>query len=589
MIAALFAMVALQATPMPQAPAARDARGPVKGAGVLAGIVVSDDADAKPVRRVRVTCTTTDVQQGVTTITDDAGRFACSGLATGRFTVSASRDAWVTTPYGAKRPMRPGTAVPVTSGEKTEIVLRMPRGGVITGTVLDHSGQPASNAGVRAMRYAISLGERRLQPYGSASTTDDRGVYRIYGLAAGDYIVGASGRAGFFGTQSSELRLMPDVDIRQAPAPGQPPPRERGVAFASTYYPGTTTSSQAGVVTVRAGEERSGVDFALLLVTTARVDGAVSLPEGGTPPDTQITLLASGQTTFPGMPFDGFRTGRVGPGGEFSFSDISPGQYTLLARGTRTNSQEGGTPGTPPQMMWAAAEVSVDGENVSSLALALEPGMTIAGQIHFESAAQKPTADMKSIRVSLQPVQAPGATISPSAATPDASGQFRLSGVTPGRYRLFASAPGAGRPGGWIVKSAVISGQDTLDAPFVLQPNQNVADAVITFTDRLAQLTGSVLNAAGVAATDFTVVIFPTDQALWMPQSRRIQGVRPAADGAYTFRNLPPGDYYVAAIDDVEPGEWFDPAFLQRLLPTAMKVAIADGEQKAQDIRSGGG
>jgi hypothetical protein len=123
----------------------------------------------------------------------------------------------------------------------------------------------------------------------------------------------------------------------------------------------------------------------------------------------------------------------------------------------------------------------------------------------------------------------------------------------------------------------------------VLQPNQAVADTAIVFTDRLAQVSGSVQNAAGGATTDSTVVLFPTDQTLWLPQSRRIQGVRPSADGTYSFRSLPPGEYHLAAIDDVEPGEWFDPAFLQRLLPAAMKIAVADGEQKVQDIRIGGG
>ena len=65
--------------------------------------------------------------------------------------------------------------------------------------------------------------------------------------------------------------------------------------------------------------------------------------------------------------------------------------------------------------------------------------------------------------------------------------------------------------------------------------------------------------------------------------------MRPSADGAFAFRGLPPGSYYLAAIDDVEPGEWFDPAFLQRLLPNAMTLSLGEGEHKAQDIRLGGG
>jgi hypothetical protein len=42
-------------------------------------------------------------------------------------------------------------------------------------------------------------------------------------------------------------------------------------------------------------------------------------------------------------------------------------------------------------------------------------------------------------------------------------------------------------------------------------------------------------------------------------------------------------------VDDVEQGEWNDPTFLQRLSPTAMKITIAEGEKKTQDVRVGGG
>ena len=64
--------------------------------------------------------------------------------------------------------------------------------------------------------------------------------------------------------------------------------------------------------------------------------------------------------------------------------------------------------------------------------------------------------------------------------------------------------------------------------------------------------------------------------------------MRPAADGAFAFVNLPPGDYRLAAVDDIEPGQWDDPAILQQLLPASMPVSIADGERKTQDVRVGG-
>jgi hypothetical protein len=154
---------------------------------------------------------------------------------------------------------------------------------------------------------------------------------------------------------------------------------------------------------------------------------------------------------------------------------------------------------------------------------------------------------------------------------------------------LIAALPNSPGQGPWTLRSAVVNGQDTLDVPFLLHPNQIISDAVVGFTDRAAQVTGSVLNEASVAAPDSTVILFPADPALWLPQARRIQGMRPSADGSYTFRNLPAGTYLVVARDDVEAGEWLDPAVLQRLAPAAVRITLTDGEQKIQDVRVGTG
>ena len=562
----------------------RDAARPGRGTAVISGIVVSDDVDARPVRKARVTCGGAGLQ-GYTTITDDKGRFSFLGLAPGRYTVTASKDAWITASYGAKRPLRPGSAIPVAAGETTDIVLRLPRGNVITGTLIDHNGQPAAGVIVRPFRYMIANGERRLAPTSSAQT-DDRGAYRIYGLAPGDYLVGAIGRTGPINLQGSELRLTTELDVRHATAttPQKPPP-DRGVAFAPTFYPGTTVAAQASVVSLATGEQREGIDFTLQLVPTARVDGTVTLPGGALPAGTQIDLIADVQAVL-GSPMEALRTGRVAPDGSFSFADISPGQYSLLARASRPTTHADGSAG-PPQLVWASTTLNVDGEHIAGLSLALEPGMTIAGRVRFEGALAPPE-HLGAVRVTLQAAQRePLVSFTPPAATVSADGSFTIAGVTPGRYRLTASFPGSGRPGSWTLRSSVVNGQDSLDIPFIVAPGQHISDASITFADRLAQLSGAVQSAAGAAVNTFTVILFPADQALWLPQSRRIQAQKPSADGAFTFRNLPPGDYLLAAIDDVDPNEWFDPSFLQRLLPTAMKIAVAEREQKVQDIKLG--
>jgi hypothetical protein len=60
---------------------------------------------------------------------------------------------------------------------------------------------------------------------------------------------------------------------------------------------------------------------------------------------------------------------------------------------------------------------------------------------------------------------------------------------------------------------------------------------------------------------------------------------RPATDGHYEFRDLPPGDYYVTAISDPDPDTWSDPATLAQLIASSVRVSIASGEQKTLDLR----
>ena len=81
------------------------------------------------------------------------------------------------------------------------------------------------------------------------------------------------------------------------------------------------------------------------------------------------------------------------------------------------------------------------------------------------------------------------------------------------------------------------------------------------------------------------MIVYPADQKYWTPQSRRIQSARPATDGRFSFRNLPPGEYRIAPVLDPEPGAWYDPAFLQQLDGNATRVTLSDGEKKEQTLR----
>ncbi len=122
-----------------------------------------------------------------------------------------------------------------------------------------------------------------------------------------------------------------------------------------------------------------------------------------------------------------------------------------------------------------------------------------------------------------------------------------------------------------------------LDVPIDLR--EGADNAVITFTDRITELTGMIQDAGGQPAPEYHIVLFSRDKTYWAPTSRRIRTVRPAADGKYVMPHLPPGDYLITAVTDMEPGEQSDPSFLELLSRSAIALTIGEGEKKTQDLR----
>jgi hypothetical protein len=154
--------------------------------------------------------------------------------------------------------------------------------------------------------------------------------------------------------------------------------------------------------------------------------------------------------------------------------------------------------------------------------------------------------------------------------------------VFPGVYRptvVLTSAPG------WWLRSVLVGGTDVLDSSLEFRPGGDVTGAVFTLTDRHSELAGTLQTPAGSPAPDFFVIALPANRAWWQPEARRIQATRPASDGGFVFRDLPGGDYLLAALIDFEPADLNDPGFLEQLVPGAVKVTVADGERRTQNLQ----
>ncbi len=136
-----------------------------------------------------------------------------------------------------------------------------------------------------------------------------------------------------------------------------------------------------------------------------------------------------------------------------------------------------------------------------------------------------------------------------------------------------------------MMKAIFMDGRDVTDQPIEIR-SENVSGLNVIFTDRISSLSGAVRDSRGTPMAGLTIVVFPSDDKLWTPQSRQILTARTDAAGAYSFAALPEGDYLVIAADDVEPGEWFDPAFLEQRKGDATKLKLGEGEKKTQDLKA---
>ena len=607
---------------------ARDATRPVTGSATVSGIVTTDEASPRPLRRVRVALQSADLRAPVAAVTDDTGRFILHGVVAGHYTVMATRPGYVDTILGAASGSFLGAPMAVADGEQVSgISIRMPRGAVITGTVRYPGGRPAQGMQVQVSQVKSVDGKRRTRfttALGMAmATTDDRGVYRQFGLPPGDYVVqlivvaGPGGMSQAHRQTTSNEASWGDRMASSAAAPWtSPPPAGSVETLAPVYYPGTTNLDAAQVISVAAGEEREGIDVTVESVPTARLSGRVFDADGQ--PRAGVTVRLSGKAGSSLSDMIGAlvgRGGRTDAEGVFSVDAVPPGEYTLTAQAAPAGDTAKPAPadaqanimtmmsglfggGNTAGSLYAAEAVAVSGQDISNLDLRLRPGVTMSGTLVFEGSAERPKGAMQ---VTLVPVSGNASAIGVAmsmfqgANAPVAADlTFSMKGIMPNRYRASVSLPGLmfGQPmpnATWVLKTIRVGeGPDLADTPFEIDAGRDWTGVTVTLTDKPVVLSGKVLDAQGRPSSAFPIIIFSTNSAHWAAGSRRVQQVRPASDGSYRLSGLPAGEYYIGAVTTLDLEDLFDPLFLQQVVPIAFRITLADGETRQQDLKLGG-
>jgi len=476
--------------------------------GVITGRVVNENGQALPGASLNVRAVSS-TNPGRTLITDLEGNFRASNLDPGLYMISAGAPAYTSEP-------NPGEYYRVGDAVRLQLI----KGGIVTGTVTNAMGEPIVGVNIRAIRIRDAQGALPKSPSfaNPQQSTDDRGMYRIYGLAPGTYVVGAGGGSGFIGFFNPF-----DSDI-------------------PTFSPSATRDTAAEIV-VRPGEE-STADIRYRGEHGYSISGKVNVSGNDR---ATVTLTTIGVVTSTLNAF-------VVPGSTgFMFNGLPDGEYKLVA------SVISSTPTTnlPQSSLSDPKRVTIKRASVTGIELTPKPLGSISGRFSLEPTKVTECQGKRPPLFAETMVQAHRSekdieeddlsqrTLS-STAVADGNGAFMLRALRAGRYRFeprfyarywylqsITMTTGAVKP----QKIDVAANWTTLKS------SEQLNNVTITLAEGAASLRGRIALAEGATAPATAVVYLVPAETDKADDVLRYFVTNIGADGAFTLTNLPPGKY----------------------------------------------
>jgi protocatechuate 3,4-dioxygenase beta subunit len=333
--------------------------------------------------------------------TDENGNYRVSDVPTGSYEVAPVAPAFVISDVNNSR----GHTVIITESENVEgIDFELLRGGVITGKVTDADGSP-----VVAERVNLLPADQRNQrgpvyPVSLSFQTDDRGIYRIFGIPPGHYKVSIGQGDNSYGSIGR----------------GRP-------AYRTTFYPDATDPAKATVVEIEEGTEATRIDITMGQTEPGfSVNGRIVDGESGKP-------VANVSIGLSRIIIDGNNSSSYGGGsgarsdsqGEFRLEKLAPGKYSISIE-------------PPAESDLRAEPVTFDvlDQDVTGLIIKSSMGASLSGVVVLEGATDNSAVAALAqayiaayTKVGLQPTWGRSARMKPD-------GSFRIGGLLAGTANL---------------------------------------------------------------------------------------------------------------------------------------------------------
>jgi Carboxypeptidase regulatory-like domain len=516
--------------------------------GVITGRVINDDGIGVPQVRVNL-YPAASRQRGVTSAyvasitTDEDGNFRFIDLQPRVYQVSVSQTkAYVMTPMSEKDVNRQPL---YRIGDNVTITLI--RGGVITGRVTTPDGEPMIGTTVSATMVRDSGGKRVRNYLGRPRLSDERGIYRLYGLAPGVYIVSASGAS--FLSQSAPT-----------------------TSHSLTYYP-SSTADTATEVTVASGGEVTGVDILVRSDRGYTISGTVV--GGGNQSSPYLMPSVSLVRVSNGASITRSANRIVGGINQFTFEGISEGEYEIVARRGGDNSAV--------DFASAPRRLSVKGADVTGIELKLAMLGSISGKVEIEPSTalckSKSMVGREEIllfsRRSDKSSQALSSPAMNRSYDVNDDGEFTITSLEAGTYHIESQLPAEN----WYLKSITITsaaptpGRTAAATPAVsvstginLKSGKHLSGVTLVVAEDAAGLQGKIVAEVegSPLPSQLRIHLVPSETAASKDQLRYGETMA-RSDRTFEFKNLAPGKYWLISrvVDDREsadrqPAAWDD-------------------------------
>jgi hypothetical protein len=507
---------------MAQAPAAKTATTDTPTSGAITGKVVDERSQPLPNALVSVRAVGS-AGPDFSVNTDREGAFHVDGLDRASYIVSVSLPAYTSPPRD------PSITPAATYRIGDSVTFTLIKGGVITGTVTNSTGEPVVNVGVRVQMVRDTNGRRLPNGTSVERLTDDRGIYRIYGLPTGTYVV-------LVGGPSTYSRSAVDAFELDVP----------------TYAPSSTRDT-AMEIGVRAGEETTGIDIRYRGEPGRTISGKVSFANAA--PDVNygynVTLTSAGDKDAPWL-----GSAYQQPGGGFVLNGIADGDYILTAQMFSQSAERGIT---------APKRIRVRGADVTGIELIARPLASVSGRVVLEETKAVECTDKRRPLFNETLVSAwhndnDAAKEVPqfiwsfgTPVPPDDNGNFALRNLAPGDYFFVARFSAKY----WYLHSMTFPSSVPAGARVVSKPvdaarvwtnikaGDRLAGLTITLAEGAASLRGQLALGEGAQVPERLFVYLVPVERESADNVLRFYAAPVAADGKLTLNNLAPGRYWI--------------------------------------------